>query len=175
MKNLLLGDIEYKVEKTRRGVWRRYVYPNGDGFAEYRSNVTLFGLPLVHHTRGKCPETGSRVVAKGIIAIGRLATGGLAIGHASAGVIAIGQASAGLLFGLGQATAGVVAIGQLALGFEFGLGQIATGETVVAQFGAGTYVLAQLGVGEFLWTPERADPEALAHFHELWETMKSWL
>ncbi len=130
---------------------------------------------MVHYTRGKCPEIGSRVVAKGIIAIGRLATGGLAIGHASAGIIAIGQASASLLFGLGQATVGFVAIGQLALGVEFGLGQIATGETVIAQFGAGVYVLAQLGVGEFLWTPEQADPEALTHFHKLWETVKGWL
>lgn len=175
MKNLLLEDIEYKVEKTGRGVWRRFVYPDGGYFAEFRSHRSLFGWPLLHYTHGKCPETGRRIVAKGIIAVGRLAVGVLGIGHASAGVIAIGQASAGLLFGLGQATVAVFAVGQVALGIELGLGQVATGETVVAQIGAGEYVLAQFGVGEYLWTPERADPEAVTYFQTLWVQVRGFI
>ena len=83
MRNLLLEKVEYKIEKTTWGVWRRFVYPNGHYFAEFRSHQTLFGWPLLHYTRGKCPETGRRIVAKGIIAVGRLAVGGLGIGHAS--------------------------------------------------------------------------------------------
>ena len=44
-------------------------------------------LPLVHYTYGKCPETGKRIVAHGVIAVGRLAWGIIAIGQASLGVV----------------------------------------------------------------------------------------
>ena len=35
MANLLLEDIEYLVEDTPRGVWRRYLYPTGARFEEF--------------------------------------------------------------------------------------------------------------------------------------------
>jgi hypothetical protein len=95
MKNLLLENVEYKIGTTNFGVWRRFVYPNGAYFAEFKSHATFWGLPLFHYTRGKCPETGRRIIAKGVIAVGRLATGIVAIGHASFGLIAIGQLAYG--------------------------------------------------------------------------------
>ena len=128
---------------THWGTWRRFAYPNGKYFAEFRSHATFWGLPLLHYTRGICPETGRRVVAKGIVAVGRLAMGALAIGQASFGLIAIGQAGLGLLLGLGQVATGEIAIGQVALG---------------------KYVLAQIGFGERVWSMNRADPEAVAFF-----------
>jgi hypothetical protein len=73
----------------------------------------------LHYTRGKCPETGKRVVAKGVVAVGRLAMG----------IFAIGQAAIGLMFGLGQIATGEIAIGQ-----------IAYGNYVLAQVGYGDYV-----------------------------------
>src|SRR5256885_1818581 len=103
MKNQLLAEVEYKIDETPRGVWRRFLYPDGQLFEEFVSHRWVGGLPLLHYTRGRCPETGRRVVARGVVAIGRLAVGVVAIGHASAGVIAIGQLAVGLLFGLGQA------------------------------------------------------------------------
>ena len=175
MKNLLLERIEYKVEETPHGVWRRFVYPTGESFAEYRSGTLVFGLPLVHFTRGKCPETGKRVVAKGFIAVGRMAVGVIAIGQASAGIIALGQASLGLLFCMAQAGAGIMAIGQLALGMQFGAGQLASGVTAIGQLAIGKYVLAQLGFGRYIWAPGRADPEAVQHFQELWAWLSSHL
>lgn len=75
-------------------VWRPYHY-------EYKSRRTLFGLPLVHIHFG-----GRRVCrAKGIIAIGDIATGLFAIGGIAAGLISLGGLSAGLL-----------ALGGLAIG-----------------------------------------------------------
>jgi len=56
---------------------------------EYRSQASLFGLPLVHIASGVDPSTGRPRVAKGIIAIGNIAVGGLAIGGASFGVVSI--------------------------------------------------------------------------------------
>src|SRR5438270_1260896 len=122
MKNLLLEDVQYKIDETPRGVWRRFAYPNGELFEEFTSHRRLFGVPLLHYTRGKCPETGRRVVARGIVAVGRLAVGVIAIGHASAGIIALGQLAPGVLLGLGQAATGVDAPGQLAVAAPLGLG-----------------------------------------------------
>ncbi len=173
MGNLLLEKVEYKKEKTSFGEWRRYVYSNGTRFEEFRSDAVINGLPLLHYTYGVCPETGKRIVAKGIIAVGRFATGILAIGHASFGLIALGQLGIGILLGLGQASTGLYAVGQLAVGVAFGLGQLATGYTVIAQAGFGTYVLAQFGTGRHLLTPHQADPEALDHFARLLEFFKS--
>jgi hypothetical protein len=164
MKNLLLEKVEYKIETTNFGVWRRFVYSNGAYFAEFRSHATFLGLPLFHYTRGKCPETGRRIIAKGVIAVGRLATGVVAIGHASFGLIAIGQLGLGLLFGLGQGSTGLYAVGQVAVGLLFGLGQIATGQIAIGQLAYGEYVLAQLGYGKHVWSQNRADPEAVVFF-----------
>lgn len=167
MKNLLLEAVEYKITETPFGAWRRFVYPNGDLFEEFIAYKILMGLPLLHYTRGKCPETGKRIVAKGVIAIGRLAVGGLAIGHASAGLIAIGQLAIGVFFGLGQASTGIYAVGQLAIAYLFGIGQLATGITAIGQFGLGKYVLAQFGIGEYVWDMRGAAPEATEYFRAL--------
>jgi hypothetical protein len=159
-RNMLLTEVDYQFEKTALGVWRRYLYPSGMLFEEFVSHRKLLGLPVLHYTRGICPETGKRIVAKGVIAIGKLAFGILAIGHASMGVIAIGQLAVGLLFGLGQASTGVFALGQLVLVLAFGIGQLAIGDIVIAQFGLGQYVLAQLGYGMHVWDIRGASPEA---------------
>lgn len=175
MRNLLLEKVEYKTDETPRGVWRRYVYPNGQYFAEFRSHMEMFGLPLIHYTRGVCPETGRRVVARGVIGIGRMATGIIAVGQVSAGVIAFGQAGIGLLFCLAQASAGLYSLGQVALGLIFGIGQFATGSTAIGQLAVGHYVMAQVGFGTHLWTPGHADAIAVRHFQELWNWISSFL
>ncbi len=171
MENKLLADVEYKIEKTRWGIWRRYFSDSGQYFAEFRSNATFLGVPWVHYTRGKCPETGRRIVAKGVLAVGRLAIGIVAVGQASLGVIAFGQLAVGLLFGLGQASIALGAVGQLALGLSFGIGQLATGHSAIGQLGMGKYVLAQVGFGEHVWSTREADPEAVAYFQELLGTV----
>jgi hypothetical protein len=172
--NLLLEKIEYTEETTRFGKWRRHLSPAGAYFAEFRSHGTWLGLPVVHYTRGICPETGRRVMAKGILAVGRVAAGVFVVGQAAFGVVALGQLGLGLLFGLGQAAAGMVAIGQLGLGVWFGIGQVATGSVAIGQLAWGHYVLAQLGFGEHLWTPETADPGAVAFFKSLADRIGNW-
>jgi hypothetical protein len=167
MQNLLLENIEYATEETALGTWWRFVYPNGQRFAEFVSHRKLFGLPLVHYTFGRCPETGKRVVARGIIAVGRLAVGVFALGQASLGLIAVGQLGLGLLFGFGQATTGVVCLGQLAIGLVFGAGQVATGYIAIGQVGLGHYVLAQIGVGTHVIDMRGVSPVAKQFFEGL--------
>ena len=167
MPNVLLEEIEYKVDETGFGTWRRYGYINGTSYHEFTSHAKLFGLPLVHYTFGRNPELGRRVCAKGVIAVGRFACGIIAIGHVSFGLVAIGQLSIGIIFGLGQLATGIWAIGQIALGLVFGLGQFAMGYVAIGQFAFGKYVLAQLGWGEFVWTVKRADMQAIEFFKNL--------
>jgi hypothetical protein len=167
MGNLLLEKVEYKIEETNFGIWRRYVYIDGTSFHEFKSHSTMFGLPLIHYTYGRSPETGKRVVAKGIIAVGRIACGFIAIGQAALGLLAIGQLAIGIIIGLGQLSSGVAALGQLAIGAYIGLGQFVTGYAAIGQFALGKYVLAQLGVGEFVWSSQRFDPQANEFFKAL--------
>src|ERR1700733_4769256 len=164
MRNLLFDPVDYKVDETRFGRWRRYRDPNGNFFAEFKSHAEIFGFPLIHYTRGKSPETGGRVVAIGVIASGRYAVGIVAIGQLSFGVVAVGQLGLGLLLGLGQATTGIIAIGQLAIAALFGFGQLATGFVAVGQFGLGHYVLAQQGFGAHVWDMARCSPVARNFF-----------
>src|SRR5450755_4750157 len=123
MDNLTAEPIEYQTEETSWGVWRRFTYPTGRRFAEFTSHRKLLGAPLLHCTYGKCPETGKRIVAKGIFAVGRFAVGLVAIGQVAVGFIAIGQLALSPLLGMGQASTGIVAIGKLGLGVVLGLGQ----------------------------------------------------
>jgi hypothetical protein len=166
-ENMLHQDVQYQTEETTLGVWRRFLYPSGMLFEEFVSHGRLLGLPMLHYTSGTCPETGKRIVAKGIIAIGRRALGIVAIGQASMGVVAIGQLAIGLVLGLGQASTGIVAVGQLAIAIAFGLGQGAVGNVVIGQFAFGEYVLAQLGFGLHVWDTRGAAPEAQRLFEAI--------
>jgi len=78
---------------------------------EYKSNRTLFGLPLVHINMGLGLHG-----ARGIIAIGNMAVGVAAIGGLSAGLFSLGGVSLGLLLALGGAAVGCYSIGGLAFG-----------------------------------------------------------
>ena len=166
MKNLLLENVEYRIEETRLGVWRSFVYPDGNLFAEFTSHRRLFGVPLLHYTRGKCPETGKRVVARGIVAVGRLAVGVVALGQAAVGIVALGQLALGVLLGLGQVATGVVALGQLAVAALLGLGQGATGYVAAGQAAYGHYVLAQVGYGTHVWDTRGVSPAAEQFFRQ---------
>jgi hypothetical protein len=167
MKNLLLEPIEFKVEETERGVWRRFLYPDGQLFEEFTSHSQIFGLPFLHFTRGKSPETGKRVTARGFIAVGRFAVGVIALGQVAVGVLALGQLALGLLLGLGQASTGVFAVGQLALAAVFGVGQFAAGYVSIGQFALGKYVLAQMGFGEHVIDTHGVSPVAEQFFESM--------
>ncbi len=164
MPNTFLEKIEYKIEETAMGTWMRYGYENGTSFHEFKSHIGWMGLPLIHYTYGRNPETGRRVTAKGVIAVGRVACGIIAIGQVSIGLLAIGQFAIGILFGLGQLSIGLAAIGQAAIGVYFGLGQLATGQVAIGQLAFGKYVLAQVGFGENVLSITRRDELATEFF-----------
>lgn len=151
MKNALPTNVDYLYRETPFGIWRRFGYENGHAFSEFKSHANFFGVPFFHLTKGKFPETGKRLPAKGVIAVGRVAVGFVAIGQAAFGILAIGQLALGLIFGLGQLSTGVAAIGQAAIGISIGFGQFASGFVAIGQFAIGKYVMAQMGIGQYVW------------------------
>lgn len=98
----------------------KYVKPKRLHY-EYKSQKTVKGIPLVHVNFGL-----GLYRAKGIFAIGNVATGIFALGFISAGIIDIGLLALGLLaFGtvaVGLISMGTVAVGCVAMGaFSFGI------------------------------------------------------
>ena len=115
---------------------------------EYKSQRTLFGLPLVHIRFG---DRGTGL-ARGVLAIGNYAVGIFTIGGFSFGLVSIGGLSFGLLFALGGWGMGCIAIGGLAIGLlAFGgaaVGLFAMGGGAFGVYAAGGAALAsEIAVG----------------------------
>ena len=111
---------------------------------EYRSELEIFGWPLVHVSKGYDPLTGRRRVSKGVIAIGEIAFGaiavggfafgGLAIGGMGVGVIALGGMAIGALSAGGIAMGALAAIGGVAYSLIYAIGGIAYAQYVISPF-----------------------------------------
>ena len=119
---------------------------------EYTSRRTLWGLPLVHVNLGR----GFRR-AKGILAIGNVATGVLAVGGVALGPFSVGCVSIGLLaLGaacLGLIAAGAAAVGVLALG-ALSMGVLALGAVAKGMFAVGTVAVgSQVAIGTVASAP----------------------
>ncbi|MBI5295839.1 MAG: zinc ribbon domain-containing protein [Chloroflexi bacterium] len=106
-----------------------YGYPN----YEYKSEMEIFGLPLIHIAQGYDPQTGAPRIARGVIAVGSIAIGGFALGGLSLGLVSFGGLSlgvfsfGGLAVGLltavgGGAVGGLLALGGLAISLGYALG-----------------------------------------------------
>ena len=88
---------------------------------EFRSKEEINGWPLIHICFGTNPDTGRPLVAKGIVAIGKIAYGLVSIGAVAFGLVTLAGFGLGLV-SLGGIAIGLVALGAVALGYEFALG-----------------------------------------------------
>lgn len=132
---------------------------------EYKSKATLLGVPLLHINIG----TGN-YRAKGIVAIGNIATGVVSLGFMSFGVLSLGLLSLGLLalgvFAVGLGAAGAFAVGILAAGAMsagwIALGGVAAGEyaiggaawasdIAIGGYAHAKFAFANAGSGEFFY------------------------
>jgi hypothetical protein len=114
--------------------------PSGGGYAgmygyEYKSSLTIFGMPLVHIVYG--PGPGGRLKpAKGFIAIGNVAIGVIAIGGFALGIISVA--------GIGL---GLICFAGMALGVLGGVGGFAVGYVAVGGIAIGVYSIGGLTIG----------------------------
>jgi hypothetical protein len=91
---------------------------------EYKSSITIFGLPLVHIASGVDEQTGRPRIARGIIALGNIAVGVLAFGGIALGGLTFGGMSVGLVC-IGGMAVGGIALGGMAVGVLFAAGGMA--------------------------------------------------
>ena len=106
---------------------------------EYKSQRTLFGLPLVHIRLG---DRGAGA-AKGVLAIGNYAVGIFALGGFSLGLVSVGGLSLELLLSLGGWAIGGLAIG----GFAVGLLALGGGAVGLFAMGGGAFGVYAAGGG----------------------------
>ncbi|MGD8402837.1 MAG: zinc ribbon domain-containing protein [Anaerolineales bacterium] len=127
-------------EKSSRLVHSPYGY--GWNY-EYKSEMEIFGWPLIHIAQGLNPETGAPRIARGVIAIGNIAIGGLAIGGLAAGGITLGGLGLGFISFGGLAIGIIAAGGGLALGGAFAIG----GAAISLMYAIGGLALAPHFIG----------------------------
>ncbi len=115
---------------------------NHGGTYEYKSKKTFHGIPLVHVNVGFGLKK-----AKGIIAIGNVATGVVSLGLVSTGVVSLGVLSAGLI-GIGTIAVGLLmAFGGISVG-TVAFGGIAVGVLSIGGLSIGIYSLGGCAIGE---------------------------
>jgi hypothetical protein len=112
----------------------------------FESPVKIMGWPLVAIARGKRTKEGSEIAsARGIVAVGDVATGVFAVGGVATGVVAVGGIAAGAI-AVGGLACGMVALGGLAIG-AVAKGGVAIGQFVRGGSMLGMYVMQRQGRG----------------------------
>jgi len=156
-------DLERRVAELEQQVARL-----GPGYRGIRKRASwgLGDIPFYDIAVGPDPSRGEiRGHAKGIIAIGDVATGVLALGGLARGVVAFGGAAVGLV-SLGGVSLGVlVALGGLALG-GVAIGGAAVGGVAMGGRAFGYYACGGAASGTHASSPLRRDPEAEAFFRQ---------
>jgi hypothetical protein len=125
---------------------------------EWRSQLELFGWPLIHIAGGIDPETGLPRVAKGIIAIGNIAVGLFAVGGLAMGGLVIGGLGLGVLV-LGGIAVGGAALGGVALAVYLAVGGVAM---------SGLYAIGGVALAPHAISSLGADPEFVRQLEEWW-------
>jgi transcriptional regulator with XRE-family HTH domain len=120
---------------------------------EYKSERTLFGLPLVHVNIGFRPRKAKGIiaigaVAQGFISIGLVSIGLLSFGLLSLGLVAFGTLSIALLVAFGAVSVGTFSIGAVALG-AFTLGAVSIGAYSIGALA----VASRVAVGDHAYAP----------------------
>ena len=161
-RNVLLDPdpVEYAVERTGFGVWRRHVSPGGRRFSEFTSHYRVGRWPALHMTYGRDPATGKKKTAKGVVAVGQWAVGVFAAGQFAVGVFVLAQFGLGLLLGVAQFGTGLVCVGQFALGGVFAVGQFAAAYAAVGMLAVGHVAVGLWGWGGAVCDMNGCDPVA---------------
>jgi hypothetical protein len=143
-----------------------------------RSERTLWNLPLYDLAIGPDLANGeTRGHARGIFAIGDIATGVIAIGGVARGLVAVGGLACGVVLAIGGAAIGGIALGGGAVGVivigGLAIGGLATGGIAIGAiaFGGvaiGYYAYGAIALGRFVSSVFREDPEAV-------QLMRRWL
>jgi predicted RNA-binding Zn-ribbon protein involved in translation (DUF1610 family) len=135
----------------------------------YQSRAKIFGVPVVSIALGPHGRE-RRGHARGLIAIGDIATGGIALGGIARGVVAVGGLAIGVCSFGGMSIGLLGALGGFAFSAGFAIGGLAIGTVAVG--GGAVGLLAQGGgaFGMYTRSGRGASAESIAVFNRY-----SWL
>jgi len=156
-----VAELEAEVARLRsrspRGVFRG---------VRYRSALGIGDIPLLAIATGPDPDKGEfRGHARGIIALGDMATGVVAVGGLARGFLALGGLALGLITFGGASIGVLLAVGGLAVGTAaFGGGAI--GGAAIGGGAYGYYACGGAAFGTHVIRPGRTDPEAALFFRQ---------
>jgi len=132
-----------------------------------RATMTIGDMPLYEISLGSDPARRQlRGHARGIIAIGDVASGVLAIGGYARGVVAIGGLATGLVSVGGLSVGLLGAFGGLAIG-ALALGGAAVGGVAAGGSAVGYYACGAATAGVYAVSTTGTAPEAIAIFRQL--------
>lgn len=136
-----------------------------------RSDYVYLGMPLWCIAIGPDLARGEmRGHAKGVLALGDMATGIVAIGGLARGVFAIGGLAIGVV-AVGGFALGGLALGGLAVGIAaFGGGAI--GWVAIGGAAAGFYAAGGAAWGTYVVSAQERSPEAVAFFAQ-WDALRA--
>jgi hypothetical protein len=138
-----------------------------------RSDYEYLGMPLWSIASGPDLAKGElRGHAKGVLAIGDVATGIIAVGGLARGVIAIGGFAIGIV-AVGGFAIGGFAFGGLAIG-AIALGGGAVGWVAIGGAAAGFYAVGGAAWGMYVVSAMERSPEAIAFFTQ-WDALRALL
>jgi hypothetical protein len=158
------ADLEKRVRELEEEV--RVLRGRRPGRVRYRSALAIGDIPLLSVALGPDPERGEwRGHARGVIAIGDIATGLVAIGGLATGGLCIGGLSLGLASLGGLALGVLLAVGGLAIGGT-AVGGAAVGRIAVGGGAVGEYACGGAAFGTHVVSPAGRDVEAEAFFRE---------
>jgi hypothetical protein len=150
-----LERLEREVATLRRGGYRG---------VRRRSSLEFAGLPLYDVALGPDPEKGEfRGHAKGVLAIGDMASGVIAVGGLARGIVALGGLAVGLLSLGGLSIGLLLALGGGAFG-GVAIGGGAVGGVAVGGGAAGYYACGGAAYGHAVVGALRRDAEAVEFF-----------
>jgi hypothetical protein len=169
--------LEEEVARLKRGTIRRGI--------RKRSRRSIWGLPLYEIALGPDPDRQEvRGHARGVLAIGDIATGfvalggvargGIAVGGVAIGGLCLGGVALGLIAAIGGLAVGSVAVGGMSIGLV-ALGGGAVGLVAVGGGAFGYYACGGGAYGEHVLDAVHHDPEAVRFFSKWLPGLREWL
>ena len=139
------------------------------GVSVRRSSTNEFlGLPWYSVALGPDVAKGERRGhARGVVAVGDIATGIVAFGGWARGVFAFGGLATGLVSFGGLSIGLLAALGGLALSAILALGGASVGTLAAGGAAVGHYAVGGAAYGSYVISPQRIDPEAVEMFEDL--------
>lgn len=130
----------------------------------WRSQATMFGVPVIAIAFGPDALTGERIgKPRGVIALGDQPMGGIAVGGLPVGVVAVGGLSVGVCSVGGLALGAIASIGGMAVSAGMSVGGGVVGLLAAGGGAIGYFARGGAAVGRYAWGGAASGQHTITH------------